>query len=186
MKAILTAIGLCLSGATALACPTAADLKTGIFLTLDDGGTELHKQTRADWVQIFATFSDGEAALLDYYKGLYLHTDVPVVNGIPRLGETETYATLANIQKWTDPRPNAAWENPAPDGGTAKSSKARPFKVGGCTYPAFKIDMTFNDDPAYSETYQFLPTLGIALLTVSDDGVTKDRYKYTEIKSATP
>lgn len=180
--AICLALVLPFAGQAQAACPTAADMDTGVIFTLSDGGYELHKSTDEDWVQIYAYFGDGEASVLDFYHGLYLLTDLPVVDGFPLLAEMQTYATEAQLAEWAAPKPDAEWRNTTSGGGYAKSRGIEPFRLGDCTYEAFDVSLIYADDAGYQETYRYIPALKTGLLIASADETGVERYTYTGVR----
>lgn len=162
-------------------CPDASHMKTGVVFTLDDGGTELHRVTRPDWIQVFALFPEGDASLLDLYHGLYLKADVPVYGGVPQIGETLTYATEDQLRVWPAPVSNSTWSNETEGGGLAKSGDPKIIALGDCQYEAFDIEIVFADDLGYRETYRYLPELRTAMLVATSDSEGTEEYVYTRI-----
>ncbi|MCT4611617.1 MAG: hypothetical protein N4A70_20685 [Pelagimonas sp.] len=178
------ALPLCLIASFASACPTASDLTKGIMVTLSDGGTELHKRAGGDRITVFATFPDGDASMLEIYRGLYLVASMPVKNGLPVVSELERFGSEAEIVQWPKPRPNAAWENATSSGGVASAGASTTTTISGCDYVSFPVQLTYADDPDYTETYTYLPDLGTSLLIEARDPQRTDRYEYVSIKAA--
>ncbi|KMW58846.1 hypothetical protein AIOL_003827 [Candidatus Rhodobacter oscarellae] len=177
------AILAALAGTPALAtCPTAADMTGGVVFTLQGGGTELHKVIRKDWVQIRATFPDGDASQLELFHGLYLSASVAIANGIPQLSEAFTYATETELQQWQPPRPDGAWDNATAGGGTAKSGPIQPVQLGDCVYNSFDVVLTYTNDEGYVETYRYLPALRTGLLVAAKDESGTQNYTYTDLR----
>ncbi|MEX0309234.1 MAG: hypothetical protein AB3N17_03215 [Tateyamaria sp.] len=164
-------------------CPTKADLTAGIEFTLDDGGTELHRVNRPDWVQVLAKFPNEETTLLDSYLGLYLFSSVPVVNNLPKLTDIFMYSNDADIAKWPYPAAGKTWTNPTETGGTAVAGDEKQFTLSDCTYTIFDISLTFAEDTTYTETFRYFPDLGTSLLVATKDDQGTERYQYVGIKA---
>jgi len=183
-RTALIACGLVAATAlSAAACPTKADLKKGIAFRAQDGTVETHRALRPDWITLQVTYSDGDGSVMEMYRGLYLHSIVPLVSGLPQLGESDSYATTAELQQWGKPQPNSEMVNSTPGGGTAKSGPLKTVAYGACIYDAFEVSITYNDDPGYTETYDYLTELGIGLLTktVASDG--PETYRYISVQT---
>lgn len=173
-----TLLTACTLGTSALACPTANDMAKGAVFKTDEGGTEVHKAPGKDWVRIIATFADGEQSVLELDRGIYLATSTPVVNGKPLLRDREDYGSAFNLRKWADPAPSSKWRNDTADGGRASSGPLKTARIGKCRFQAFEVTIDFADE-SYREVYLYLAELKTGLLIESDDGKSKERYKYT-------
>lgn len=165
------------------ACPTAADLKDGIVTRTSDGDVEVHRQTVPGIIQVDIRFGDGtgDGSVMQFGQGLYLRNIIPIEDGVMQLGQQEQLASDATLRAWAAPAPNAQWSNTRADGGTARSGPMRSYSLDGCTYDSFEVTMTFADDPTYTETYTYLPTLGIGLLIKSVDSQSTETYRYVSI-----
>lgn len=164
------------------ACPTGADLESGIVTRTADGNTEIHRRTRPDWIQIQVTFDDGDGSILELYHGLYLYALIPVAQGVLQPGGRDTFATLAALQQWEAPRADHAWSNGAEGGGQAVSGSLRNVTIGDCGFDGYDVTITFVGEPVYREVYTVLPGLGIALLVRTEEGAQVDNYSYTSIE----
>ncbi|MEM9966739.1 MAG: hypothetical protein AAF755_01420 [Pseudomonadota bacterium] len=182
MKTLLCAFACALGGVPAFACPTVEDLRNGIEFRTADGGKEIHRQTRPDWIVITTTFADGNGTILEAYQGLYLLSLIPIEAGVPNLRQREDYANSAELEQWQAPEPNKAWENPTPSGGQALAGPLETVLIDACRYDKFTVELTYNDDDTYRETYDYLPDLGIGLLTKTEasDGI--DTYSYVSLR----
>ncbi len=169
-------------GAVEAACPTGNDMKTGVVFQTGDGGSEVHKATGADWVRIIATFNDGEVNALELDRGIYLATSTPIVNGKVQTSQREDYGSAFNLRKWADPLPKARWRNDTADGGRATSGPLKEIRVGKCRFDGFEVTIDFADE-TYREVYLYLADLKTALLIESDDGKSKERYRYTSARA---
>ena len=165
------------------ACPTAADMAKGVITKTDDGQIEIHKAAAKDVVQVQIQFSDGtgDGSVMQFGHGIYLRNVIPIEGGVLRMGEQEKYASDATLRSWAEPVPNATWSNTRSDGGSAKSGPVKKLRVGNCTYDGFTVTLGFADDPNYVEVYDYIPSLGIGLLTEILENGTTDRYRYTSI-----
>ncbi|MEX0371648.1 MAG: hypothetical protein AB3N09_13530, partial [Tateyamaria sp.] len=168
----IAALAVWLSATPVLAaCPTAANLKDGIVTRTSDGDVEVHRQTVPGIIQVDIRFGDGtgDGSVMQFGQGLYLRNIIPIESGVMQLGQQEKFASDATLRAWAKPVPSARWSNGRADGGTARSGPMRSYSLDGCTYDSFEVTLTFADDPTYTETYTYLPTLGIGLLIKSVD-----------------
>lgn len=183
LKSSITALALVTLSLPAIACPTAADLGKGIEFRTADGDVEVHRQLRPDWMTLSVSFSDGDGSILEMYKGIYLMSVIPIESGIPKPGAREDYATSAELVQWQEPQPNASWVNTTPGGGQAVSGAMETTMIAGCRYNSFEVVLQFNDDDTYKETYDFLPDLGVGLLTKTEASDGTDTYSYISVKA---
>lgn len=177
MRALISSL-LALVALPLSACPQPDDMKRGVLFRLDDGGIEMHRVLDKDWVRVRARFAEGDEGELDYYHGIYLASDTPIENGKPQPSKRETFGSKANLRKWSKPQPQARWRNQTADGGRASSGTLKTVKVGACRFDAFEVTIDFAAEK-YREVYLYLQAFGTALLIESDDGKTKERYRYT-------
>ncbi|MEM7732482.1 MAG: hypothetical protein AAF280_06815 [Pseudomonadota bacterium] len=176
-------IFLLTSTAAGASCPTAEDLGRGIEFRTADGDVEVHKQLRPDWITLTVTYSDGDGALMELYRGIYLQSLIPIESGLPKPTQREDFATPAELAQWQVPQPDASWANSAPGGGTAVAGALDSTVIAGCRYDSFEVAMTFNDDTAYREYYHYLPALGLGLLVRTDDEEGTDTYSYISVRA---
>ena len=134
------------------------------------------------WVRIIATFGDGAQSVLELDRGIYLATSTPIVNGKPLIREREDYGSAFNLSKWADPAPSSKWRNDTKDGGRATSGPLKTARIGSCRFQAFEVTIDFAGE-AYREVYLYLADLKTGLLIESDDGKTKERYRYTAARA---
>ncbi|WP_236544440.1 hypothetical protein [Roseovarius atlanticus] len=168
----------------AMACPGPEALDTGVVFETRDGMIETHRRFAPEQILIQAEFPDGSGSILETRHGLYLASSTPIEDGVVKVGQKDVFASYADLEKWDEPRPDAAWSNDSSGGGTAKSGPLTTIKLGPCAYPAFEIDLTFNDDPTYTERYHYLPKMGIGLLVASTSDGDEETYTYTEVRAA--
>ncbi len=164
-------------------CPTIADLARGIVLQLDNGQVEVHKTVDRDMVQVDVRYNDGteDGSVMRFAHGLYLHSMIPIEDGVLKVGQQEEVASSATLRSWAAPVPSATWQNARSDGGTARSGAMKTLRLGSCSYDAFSVTLTFADDPTYTEVYSYLPALGIGLLVESTLGQDREKYRYVSI-----
>ena len=129
----------------------------------------------------FQNAGRGDGSVMQFGHGIYLRNVIPIEGGVLRMGEQEKYASDATLRSWAEPVPNATWSNTRSDGGSAKSGPVKKLRVGNCTYDGFTVTLGFADDPNYVEVYDYIPSLGIGLLTEILENGTTDRYRYTSI-----
>ncbi|MEO0691425.1 MAG: hypothetical protein AAFY90_00955 [Pseudomonadota bacterium] len=165
------------------ACPTQADMAKGVVTKTDDGQVEIHKTAAKDMVQVQVQFNDGtqDGSIMQFGHGIYLRNVIPIEGGVLRMADQEKYASDATLRSWAAPVPNAAWSNTRADGGTAKSGPMKKVRVGNCAYDGFTVTLGFADDPNYVEVYEYIPSLGLGLLTEILENGDRDRYRYTSI-----
>ncbi|MEM6760902.1 MAG: hypothetical protein AAF601_15620 [Pseudomonadota bacterium] len=165
------------------ACPTVENLGKGIKLTLNDGQTEIHKTAPGGVIQVDVRFNDntGDGTIMHFAHGVYLRDIIPIEGGVIRVGQQERLTSEATLRTWPEPIPGARWSNPNPDGGSARSGRAKTTRIGGCSYNSFEVTLTFKDDPNYTETYAYLPDLGVGLLVESVEGSSREKYRYVAI-----
>jgi hypothetical protein len=172
----------CLASVALAACPAASDLGNGIVLRTAGGNTELHRRAAEDMIRITVRFPDGDGSVLDMKHGIYMTRIVDIAQGVVKLGTAENLMSPRAMRQWPRPQRSASWTNTARDGGgAARSGGGKRVRIGGCGYTGFDVALRYADDPAYVETYTYLPELGIALLVASDDGQTRESYRYVSI-----
>ncbi|MBY5986360.1 hypothetical protein [Roseovarius atlanticus] len=187
MTTLFKALSLSLASAAALpalACPGPEDLKKGVVFETQDGTVETHRQLATDVIVIQTEFADGSGSILETRHGLYLASSVPIEDGVVRVAEKEVFASYDELDKWQEPKPDADWSNDSSGGGTATSGPMQTINLGPCAYPAFEIDMSFNDDPSYTERYHYLPEMGVGLLVSSSSSGDEEVYTYTDVRVA--
>ena len=167
----------------AMACPGAEALETGVVFETRDGMTETHRRFAPELILIQTEFPDGSGSVLETRHGLYLASSTPIEGGVIRLAEKDVFASHADLELWQAPKPIAQWRNDSSGGGTAKSGALDTIRLGQCEYPAFPVELTFNDDPTYTELYQYLPGMGVGLLVASTTNDDEERYTYTDVKT---
>ncbi|MGK7651692.1 MULTISPECIES: hypothetical protein [unclassified Roseovarius] len=184
-KSILLSLVLASASALpAMGCPDAEALDSGVVFETRDGMTETHRRFAPEQILIQTEFPDGSGSVLETRHGLYLASSTPIEDGVVKVGEKDVFASYADLEKWDEPRPDAEWSNDSTGGGTAKSGPLKTIELGPCTYPAFEIDLTFNDDPTYTERYHYLPELGVGLLVASTSDGEEETYTYTGVRAA--
>lgn len=181
----LTCACILASSWAAAACPTQQDMTTGIVTTTDDGQVEVHKTATKDMVQVDVRYNDGtdDGSVMQFAHGLFLRNVIAIEGGVLRVGQQEKYASDATLRLWEAPKPNASWSNEQPDGGIATSGPVTALRIGGCTYDSFEVTIGFADDPTYVEIYDYIPSLGIGLLTDTIESGNRERYRYVSIAS---
>ena len=184
MKAILLGGLMALPSAVWAECPVAADVAHGVFLRTADGSTELHRETAPGRLAVRIKFADGEGSIMDYAHGLYAIGSVPVSQGVPQPGDTMVFTEARQAMAWPAPKPNAKWVNKGKGGAKARSGQAATVGIGACSYRGFDVTLEFTDEPGYSETYTYLPDLGIAMLIETRDASGADRFTYVGIEKA--
>jgi len=168
----------------ALACPGPEDLEKGVVFETRDGTVETHRRFATDLIVIQTEFADGSGSILEAKHGLYLASSVPIEDGVVRVGQKDVFASYDKLDKWQKPKPDAEWSNDATGGGAATSGPMQTIKLGPCAYPAFEIELSFSDDPTYTERYHYLPEMGIGLLVASTSDGDEETYTYTEVRVA--
>jgi hypothetical protein len=172
------------SSFAAAACPDATDLAKGIEFRTSGGDVEVHRKLRPDWITISVIFPDGDGSVLEMYHGMYMLSAIPIEGGVPKPGQREDYADVSELTQWPRPTPDTSWTNTTPSGGIAVSGALETKMIAGCRYDSVQVDVQFADDPTYTETYAYLPELGLGLLvkTVASDGT--DTYSYISVKAS--
>ncbi|MEO0750444.1 MAG: hypothetical protein AAFY25_01445 [Pseudomonadota bacterium] len=183
LRETFTASVLVALAAPAFACPTVADLGQGIEFRTADGDVEVHRQLRPDWVTVTVTFADGDGSVLEFYKGMYLLSVIPIEQGIPKPGAREDYASVAELAEWQRPVPDAAWVNATPGGGQAVAGPMDTIMIAGCRYNSIGVTVKFADDDTYTEVYEYLPDLGVGLLVRTEASDRTDDYSYIAVRA---
>ena len=183
IRTVFTSLALTALGAPTLACPTIEDLGKGIEFRTADGDVEVHRQLRPDWVTISVSFSDGEGSILETYLGIYLLSVIPIESGVPKPGQREDYASVDELGQWQKPAPDQSWVNSTPGGGQAVSGPMETTMIAGCRYNSFEVVLQFADDDTYKETYDYLPDLGVGLLTKTEASDGTDTYSYISVRA---
>lgn len=189
-----TVIALMLAGSTAHACPTAADLATGIVLF--ESGTDNGQQvfsTLSDALVLHAsTYPDGFGYRNELVHGTYVSKTASTDNGrVDRYSVLQTnYAqSLASIPvpavgvRWRASTTIASSDETYDESQVVNWGNETTYTVGDCTYPMVPGTIRYNSK--YGKTLEelyYLPTLGFSLLVgYQTDNGPKDVYGFRDI-----
>lgn len=182
-----------LLSSAALACPTGADLATGISIRFDDGALETYTALRDDLVRIEQGY-DGEAsAVMDLALGVYLLSYMDVVNGSPDTGSRYTISYPGGIGGLQVPAPGQRWtaetvlmDSTGPYTETMTVAWSQPFEqiIGACSYEAIEALIAYQGDDFYTEGLVFLPDLGVAYVSAYEDTSGRSEYAAVEVFAA--
>ncbi|WP_341366945.1 hypothetical protein [Yoonia sp. BS5-3] len=175
-------------------CPAAGDLSGGIRAYTDDGGYEDYQSLRDGVVEINVVYDDGYTGRMLLAQGTYILDAVDTENGKPVADTRLTYAYPVNAQDMPIPQADARWSGRINlrdlDGVFQESQSHRWGPVtratfGACSYDTIvgKIDYK-GDGYSFQEEIQYLPELGIGLLTGYTDAAEgiDDVYTYISIE----
>ena len=176
----------------AAACPTAADLDTGVRVHSPDGSVETFTRLNKDVIVSEFRFEPGEGSRSLLAQGIYLIqiNDVYGDEIDTKARTTYTYTKLPGTLPV--PTPGGAWNTRVvildEDGlGTERQQisfgQAGTRTIGACSYDTVPITVVYPDDD-YSETLEYLPELGLAILTSAQDvGAEADVYSFERIEA---
>jgi hypothetical protein len=162
-------------------CPGPDDMARGVILKTAAGNTELHRRTGPERSIAVITFGDGGGSIMEFAHGIYAIGSVPVTNGKPDPSARSTFTSPTQALRWPVPSPSARWTTEGQGGARVESGPETEITLGACSYRGFKVTLGFTDEPDYSETYLYLPALGIALLTRTTDAQGPTDYAYISI-----
>lgn len=185
---------LCLLPATAVAeCPVPGDLAKGIIATSTNGGMELFEAARPGVVT--STYMENGEPLSQSLlgQGVYLLQSINLEDGRPTLGNKLSYAYPMAPKDMPLPTAGGKWDVSTlmDDYGDFKKSvvnykfsKEREITIGDCSYSGFEVSVQYSEGIDYQETLDYLPDLGISLITayIESDG-TVDRYTTTKLET---
>ncbi len=193
MRTLVLALALTAPAAAVAACPTAADLETGIRFEVAGG----------EW-EIFTTLPNG-MIVSEYFlepkvssrtilaKGLYMVELVDLENGDFVPGTRSTFAFPVAPDQMPDPRDGGGWnlqvavsdqdglfaETQVYEFGTVQNQT-----YGACTYDMIPVNFWFGEgeiDPELYDVMHYLPQLGIAYLAEAKGGEYADVFDYVGI-----
>jgi len=179
--------------APAWACPTAADLDTGIRFTVEGGASEVFRRVQPQVLEAVFRFADGGAVHNLLAKGVYLLEYVDLEDGEPVPDSRATYRFPMTPGAMPDPVPEDEWQVSAvrlEAGQVATERQVYRFgardsvRIGDCGYAMVPIAVTFPDDPdGLSDILHYLPDLGLAYLArLEGGGAPPEIYTYTGIE----
>ena len=192
-RTLLLAALLALPGALT-ACPVAADLGAGITVRDQDGTIHHFTRTEDGGIEERQIFTDGYETLNTLIGGLYVTSIFDVFDG--RIDtENATTITYTDPDALPDPRPNLSFSVPTivrVDDETFEEIQVyelgapRSLRIGDCRYEAVPIDLRYLEggEEVYLETLDYLPALGLSLVSSYDDGT--DRIKVRAIAISAP
>lgn len=179
--------------ASLAACPTAADLSTGIRFTVDDDGAEVFRTMTPDVIESMYSYGDGSQYRNLLGKGVYLLEWLDYVDGAPDLSSRMTYAFATGPKDLPEVVP----------GGVANLSvlvnmggdldqememysfgEVAEISFGDCSYDMIPIEITYApDDGQGTSILHYLPALGFAYFAqqINPDG-SVDTYEYKTIE----
>lgn len=166
---------------TALAeCPAKAGLPKGIIFVSNVGSFVRYRALSDDIIEMDTRFSDKTGNRMQMAHGLY---PIDVVRfsttGALDPASRHVFATQQTALAWPEPRADSGWALPGDGGGTATAGPPEMIHWGDCDYEVFEAKLIFAGEAGYVEGYQYLPKLGIALLTTIHDGNGTTRFQYT-------
>jgi len=186
-------IASCLLPLPALACPTAADLDTGIRIYDRNGGSEVFRRLNSDVVEAIYTDEDGFASRTQLGQGLYLLEYTDLENGAVLKDSRETYVFAMSPRKMPQPQANTEWradvvlrsaDGLQPETQTYRIGPIKALKIGTCSYDAMEVTLTYAPGPDNEqEKFQFIPALGFSYITEFRDDAGVDKYRYTRIEA---
>ncbi len=162
-------------GQVAGACPTGADLASGIRIIDGDGAVEVVQDLGNGVVAQEIDFGGGEIAKNQLIKGVYVSKLTLEVDGV---------IDLSSLLEVTYDRPPAAMSPPTPGlvnrfqttvTDTTSSyvevqehrwGEVAPFSIGACTFDSLEGQIRYvSEVSTIVETVRYLPELGIGILT---------------------
>lgn len=193
MPRSLILAALALAPLPAGACP--AELGAGIVVTATDGGTA--RITPTEEPGIFrerTTFEDVPGYAMLSWWGVYAIAtlDFDGTDEYPDSGETVAFPAPP-----PRPEPGQRVEGliatvdrvglPMPRRHDLTAGELGELRIGACTYPAFPVDLTVQDDDGPRVlSLMFVPALGVALFVGYRDGAGAERYELLTVAPLPP
>lgn len=197
MKPLIPLALILLAGPLWAACPTIADLESGIRGTTDKGHTDTYSRLSADVIQ--ADFSDGSGvdfrSLLG--KGVYLLESIDVEKGVVDPETRTVYAFPVSPPGLPEPEPGGtygvevSYRFPGEDWDKERHSYSFGAEVtgtyGACSFRMIPVTTRFSGPDEAVETLHYLPELGFAYLAQyawTEDGKREvDDYAYVSFQA---
>ena len=179
---------------TAIACPTAADLGTGIRFDLTEGEWEIFTLTGDGVVQSDLHFGDGEGVRVLLGKGLYVLQIVDFDGNGPISDTRENFSYPLRPSEMPEPVTGGGWSVTAavlgPEGVTQEVQvysygAVSPQTYGACTYDRMEITIDYPEDTESEVSRDFihyLPELGLSYLAGFEDDEGREMYTYTGVR----
>lgn len=193
-KAAIGAAVFSVLAGTALACPVADDLATGIRFTGPDGTFVVHRRIAPDVVEIDYVAPDEPGfSRSTLVHGVYI---LSIANfdaaGLPIPDSSAQFDRAGKQSDLPVPSAGLSWtgSHDYVDGSgayaeTSMLTVGQPttWALGPCTYTALSAAMTTEPEGGgtYTETMTYLPELGTAVFVAFDDPNGAGGYTYTQI-----
>jgi hypothetical protein len=194
LQMIGCALTLCAAAERASACPTAADLDTGIRFDLASDEWEVFTRTADGLVQADFHYGDGEGTRVVLAKGLYL-LQIVDFDGQGQIADTrQNFSYPLRPAEMPDPQPQGGWSVTAailgPDG---LSEEAQVYRFGdwtqqtygACSYEMMPITIDYpvtGDDTVSRDFIHWLPELGLSYLAGFEDSEGRESYDYIGVR----
>lgn len=165
----------CLAGPAFAECPVSGDLSTGIRATLDDGTYEDFLVLDNGLVEMVGHYDDDYTTRYFLAHGTYVVQAIDVEGGKPIPDTRWTYSYPINPTELPVPEADARWSGKVAgldSGGAFQETHSHRWGVattvsyGSCRYDMILGTLVYKGDGyEFSEEVQYLPELGIGLLT---------------------
>lgn len=181
----LAALTALLAPAAALACPTAADLPSGVMIDFDDNTTEHYLGLRDDLVRLERRYDGVTEAVMDLAHGVYVLTYMEIYDGAPDTSTRITTAYPGGLSSLTPPQAGERWEaatvvtnsdGPYTEQVTVAWSEPTEVQIGDCTYAALEGIIAYVSDEPLFEGITFLTDLGVGYVSWFEDGQGRESY----------
>ncbi|MBY5931769.1 hypothetical protein KUV51_02055 [Tateyamaria omphalii] len=183
---------------TAMACPTSADLDTGVRFELASGEWETFRRISDAVIEATFYYEPGEATQVSLSQGIYILSIIEVESNalVPSTRETFTYPLRPG--EMPDPAGGGGWNVEATllsSGGLDREVQSYTFGTsrrqgyGACFYEMIPITYRYRlegEEETGTDELHYLPELGISYLAASRGNDYDDRYDYVSIKALKP
>jgi len=184
---------LALAAGAAQACPTAEDVSAGLLLTMDNGDTEIIQ--RQDALRVTSLFQiEGETvSSMVLVRGLYPVSIAEIDGGLPIASSLVAFAypmapedmplpvDLAG-STWTVPVTITDSGGPQDEMHHYAFGEIGKLTIGACPYQVIRTEVRYEPTEDV-EILEFLPELGISLLTETSYDGAIERYTYIAIEA---
>lgn len=188
LRSSVVLIALALPATLHAQCPTGDDLAGGIVFTGPDGEREVFTALGDGLVAASYRYPDGFATEAILAHGAYL---IELLDLAGTAGETRTrYDYPMDVNDMTPPDAGGTWDvlvsvtdgrNSVVERQVYVFGALEEHRFGACAYDVIPFTAEYSTAPDVTETYHYLPALGLSYLYRYVDPTGASTYPYTEI-----
>lgn len=180
---------IALSAGPALACPTGADMETGVTITFDDGGFETYRQLRDNLVRMERGYDGAQDSVMDLGLGTFVLSYMDAFDGMPDPSSRTTTAYPGGLASLKVPMAGDRWQatttvfagEPYAEEVSVAWGDERTVQIGACSYTAIDGIIAYESDTTIVEGIVYLTDLGIGYLEWFEDDQGREQYTATSI-----